>query len=153
MLSTLFGWLARHADYGVIFVRVIFGCHLVHGTQDNVFDHERMVEFQRFIASHGFPFPVAGAYISAYAQFICGILYLAGAAIRPAAMVMIVNFLFALGIAHRQTPLQADFLPLEQLAVACFLLFNGAGPWSVDARVTSRTGYDRLTRPHRPLPQ
>lgn len=103
-----------------------------------MFDHERMIEFQQFIAKNGCPDPVAGAYVSAYAQFICGILYILGAAVRPAAAVMIVNFLFALGIAHRITPLAADMPPLGMLAVACFLLFNGAGPVSVDARLATR---------------
>ena len=128
----MFRWFARRHEWGVLFVRTIFGFWLIYGTQDNVFSHERMVEFQRFIASHGFPFAVGGSYASAYAQFVCGILYIIGAAVRPAAAAMIVNFLFALAIAHRATPLIADMPPLAMLAVACFLLFNGAGPFSVD---------------------
>jgi putative oxidoreductase len=130
-------WLEKRREWGALFIRA--ACFwLVYGTQDNVFDHERMIEFQRFIAKNGFPFPAAGAYVSAYAQFICGILYILGAAVRPAAAVMIVNFLFALGIAHRNTPLSADMPPLAMLAVACFLLFNGAGPASVDALLARR---------------
>jgi putative oxidoreductase len=113
----------------------MFGFWLVWGTQDNVFDRDRMLEFQLFIAKHGFPFAAPGAYVSAYAQFICGLLYVVGAAVRPAAAVMIVNFLFALGIAHRSTPMDANMAPLAMLAVACFLLFHGAGPLSVDARL------------------
>jgi putative oxidoreductase len=138
MMNPTFRWFKERRGWGVIFIRLVFGFWLVHGTQDNIFDSERMLEFERFIAKHGFPFPVVGAYVSAYAQFICGILYMAGAAIRPAAVVMIVNFLFALGIAHRATPLGADMPPLAMLAVACFLLFNGAGPLSVDEWMTAR---------------
>ena len=110
-MVNLFAWLDERRGWGVIFIRVVFGFWLVYGTQDNIFDSARMVEFERFIAKHGFPVPVAGAYVSAYAQFTCGILYTAGAAIRP---------------------------PLAMLAVACFLLFNGAGPLSVDERLTAR---------------
>jgi putative oxidoreductase len=134
----MFNWLEERREWGVLFIRVMFGFWLVYGTQDNVFDRERMIEFQLFLAKHGFPFPVAGAYVSAYAQFTCGILYILGAAVRPAALVMIVNFLFALGIAHRSSPLAGDMPPLGMLAVACFLLFNGAGPLSVDGRLTRR---------------
>ena len=138
MVNRMFEWLDERREWGVPFIRLAFGAWLVYGTQDNVFDSERMLEFERFIAKNGFPFPRAGAYISAYAQFVAGILYIIGAAVRPAAAVMIVNFLCALGIAHRTTPLSADMPPLAMLAVACFLLFNGAGPLSVDARLMRR---------------
>ena len=138
-MSAMYRWLDERREWGAVFIRLVFGFWLVYGTQDNVFDRERMIEFQQFIAKHGFPLPGVGAYVSAYAQFICGILYIAGAAVRPAAAVMFVNFLFALGIAHRATPLGADMPPLGMLAVAAFLLFNGAGPWSVDAWWRRRT--------------
>jgi putative oxidoreductase len=132
MVLTVFSWFDRYREHGTLFIRALFGFWLIYGTQDNVFDHERMVEFEQFIHTHGFPYATAGAYVSAYAQFICGILYVLGAATRPAAAVMIVNFLFALGIAHRATPLAANLPPLAMLAVAAFLLFHGAGPMSVD---------------------
>ena len=134
----MFNWFERRREWGALFIRFVFGLWLVYGTQDNVFDSERMTEFQRFIEKHGFPFPATGAYVSAYAQFICGILYVLGAAVRPAAAVMIVNFLFALGIAHRSTPLGADMPPLAMLAAAGFLLFNGAGPLSLDEALRRR---------------
>jgi hypothetical protein len=73
-----------------------------------------------------------------------GVLYLAGAAVRPAAAVMLVNFLFALAIAHRDTPLEADMPPLAMRAVALFLLFNGAGALSVDRWRTRRQWSGRL---------
>jgi putative oxidoreductase len=132
MLRSIRGWLESRRQWGVIFIRLAFGFWLIHGTQDNVFNHERMVEFQRFLMQHGFPYAVAGSYVSAYAQFACGILYILGAATRLAGAVMAINFLFALGIAHRHTPLGADMPPLGMLAVALFLLFHGAGRFSVD---------------------
>jgi putative oxidoreductase len=134
----MFEWLEQRREWGVVFIRVMFGFWLVYGTQDNVIDRDRMIEFERFIARHGFPFAVAGAHVSAYGQFICGLLYILGAAVRPAALVMIINFLFALGIAHRGTPLNADMPPLAMLAVAFFLLFHGAGPLAVDAWLRGR---------------
>jgi putative oxidoreductase len=139
MLPGMFSWFEARREWGVVFVRVAFGCWLIYGTQDNVFSHERMVEFQQFIARNGFPYATAGAYVSAYAQFICGILYVVGAVTRPAAAVMAINFLFALGIAHRQTPLGADWPPIGMLAVALFLLFHGPGAVSVDAWLAGRS--------------
>jgi putative oxidoreductase len=138
MLDRMFSWFDRHREWGVIFIRLAFGFWLIYGTQDNVFSAERMVEFQQFMSANGFPYAVPGSYVSAYAQFICGFLYILGAATRVAGAVMVINFLFALAIAHRSTPLAADMPPLAMLAVALFLLFHGAGRFSVDEWVGAR---------------
>ncbi|MBA2564180.1 MAG: hypothetical protein H0V09_02000 [Gemmatimonadetes bacterium] len=36
-----FHWLDARREPGTIFVRLIAGFHLIYGTQDNVFNHER----------------------------------------------------------------------------------------------------------------
>jgi putative oxidoreductase len=138
MLRRMFSWFERRREWGVIFVRLAFGFWLIYGTQDNVFNQERMVEFQQFMTANGFPYPVPGSYVSAYAQFICGFLYILGAGTRFAGAVMAINFLFAFAIAHRNTPLAADMPPLAMLAVALFLLFHGAGTFSVDEWLARR---------------
>ena len=125
-------WLERHRDVGALFIRLAVGYRLVYGTADNVFSHERMVEFARFLEQHGFPFPMTGAVVSAYAQFICGTLFIFGAATRLAGAVMVVNFLFALAIAHRGTPYLENFPAWMMLAAGAFFVFNGAGRPSVD---------------------
>jgi putative oxidoreductase len=140
----MFRWLDERSEWSVIFIRLAFGFWLIYGTQDNIFSHERMVEFQQFMLKNGFPYAVPGSYVSAYAQFICGFLYIFGAATRPAAAVMVVNFLFAFGIAHRNTPLAADMPPLAMLGVALFLVFHGAGPLSVDALFSRRRETGRI---------
>ena len=138
MFTSMFSWFERRREWGVLFIRLAFGFWLIYGTQDNVFHANRMIEFQEFIRKNGFPFAVSGAYVSAYAQFACGFLYILGAATRPAAAVMAINFLFAFGIAHRHTPLAADMPPLAMLAVALFLLFHGPGAFSLDERFARR---------------
>jgi putative oxidoreductase len=125
-------WLERHRDVGALFIRLAVGYRLVYGTADNVFSHERMVEFAGFLEQHGFPFPMVGAVVSAYAQVICGTLFIFGAATRLAGAIMVVNFLFALAIAHRGTPYLENFPALMMLAAGAFFLFNGAGRPSVD---------------------
>src|SRR5919206_3106215 len=92
--------LEKYKEDGVIFIRLIVGFHLVYGTQDNVFSYARMEEFASFLSVRGVPFPLASAFLSAYAQFICGILFIVGLATRYAAVVMVVNFIAALVIAH-----------------------------------------------------
>jgi len=121
-------------EYGLFFFRLIIGFHLVYGTADNVFSNARMLEFRDFLAANGTPFPLFGAYLSAYAQFICGILFLLGAFVRPAALVMIVNFIAALVIAHRTGGYPPAALALIMLFSSIGFLIHGAGKPSWDER-------------------
>ena len=133
-----FGFFERHREKGAFFVRLVVGFVLVYGTQDNVFSHERMLEFRDFLALRRVPFPLFGAYLSAYAQFVCGILYVVGFLVRPAALLMVVNFVAALVIAHLDAPLDAARLALCMLFCSLFLLFHGAGALSLDDHLSRR---------------
>ncbi|HKO99664.1 MAG TPA: DoxX family protein [Pyrinomonadaceae bacterium] len=130
--------LEKYKEYGVIFVRLIVGFHLIYGTQDNVFSYARMEEFAAFLSARGVPFPLFAAFLSAYAQFICGILFIAGAATRYAAIVMIINFIAAIIIAHIGDAYPNMFPALMMLGSACFFLVHGAGKLSVDSKWGSR---------------
>ena len=133
-----FAWFDRRRDYAALFIRLAIGTRLISGTQDNVFSYARMEEFSHFLAAHGTPFPLAAAFLSVYAQFLCGALFVLGLWTRPAAVVMAINFLAALVIAHRQTPFEATWPALMMLAAALFFLFHGAGRPSVDASLADR---------------
>lgn len=132
MLNRLAGRLDRHQGWGILALRLAVGARLVEGTQDNVFSGERMEEFARFLAAHGTPLPHLAAYLSAYAQFICGILFILGLFTRPAGIVMTINFVAALVIAHRATPFLATWQAVMMLAGAIFFLLCGAGALSLD---------------------
>lgn len=133
-----FRFFERRREYGAVFVRLVVGFILVYGTQDNVFSHEHMLEFRDFLAARRVPYPLFAAHLSAYAQFVCGILYVLGLLVRPAALVMVINFVAALLIAHLNTPLDAARLALCMLFSSLFLLFNGAGALSLDSRLGGR---------------
>ena len=137
-MPSLFGWTGRYRDYAPMFIRLAVGTRLIAGTQDNVFSSARMQEFAHFLAANGTPYPEAGAVVSVYAQFICGALFVLGLWTRPAAVVMIGNFVAALLIAHRQTPFEATWPALMMLAAALFFLLHGAGRPSVDAWLDHR---------------
>ena len=124
--------LDRYREYGVVFVRLIVGYRLVWGTADNVFGWDRMVEFSHFLGARGVAFPLAGAVVSVWAQFLCGLLFIVGAATRPAAAVMVVNFVAALLIAHVGQPFLENFDALAMLFCSAFLLLHGPGALSVD---------------------
>ncbi|HEU4595604.1 MAG TPA: DoxX family protein [Pyrinomonadaceae bacterium] len=124
--------LEKYRDFGALFLRLVVGAFLVYGTQDNVFSFARMKEFEHFLAARGVPVPLLAAFVSAYAQFVCGILFIFGAATRAAAVVMIINFVAALLIAHRGDSFQGMLAALMMLASAFFFLLHGAGKPSVD---------------------
>lgn len=125
-------YFENRKDYGAIFLRLIIGWRLIEGTQDNVFSWERMIEFRDFLSQRGVIYPLLAAHVSVYAQFICGILYIIGAFVRPAAIIMIINFIAALYIAHLGTTFQQSFEALMMLFASMFFLVYGAGKISVD---------------------
>ena len=126
--------LDRQAETGTVLLRLFFAFVLIYGTQDNVFSRERMLEFRDFVAANGFPYPLFSAYLSAYAQFICGILIGIGLLTRLASIVMIINFIAALLMVHVQLPFAANISPLAMLFCAVFFLLHGPGPFAVDNR-------------------
>jgi putative oxidoreductase len=133
-----FDWFEKRKEFGMLFVRLIVGFHLVYGTQDNVVSWARMLEFRDFLAERGVPFPLLSANLSVWAQLTCGILILLGAAIRPAAIVMIVNFIAAMLIAHRTGGYPPAAPALFMLFTNIAFLVHGAGRASVDHYLATR---------------
>jgi putative oxidoreductase len=124
--------LDAHAEYGTLLLRLFFGFVLMYGTQDNVFHRERMLEFRDFVAQNGFPYPLFSAHLSAYAQFVCGILIGVGLLTRLAALVMLINFAVALLMVHVGLPFSANISPLAMLFCSAFFLLHGPGPLALD---------------------
>jgi putative oxidoreductase len=133
-----FAWFETRKAWAPLFARLFAGTFLVYMSQDNVVSWARMLEFAEFLRAHGFPAPLPCAMVSVYAQFTAGLLFLAGAFVRPAALVMVVNFVVALLGVHLSLPFREALDPSAMLACALVLLFAGAGPWSVDAWRASR---------------
>jgi putative oxidoreductase len=133
-LGTLDRVLEPYREYGPVFIRLVVGYRLVWGTADNVFSYARMLEFSEFLAGHGVPSPLIAAFVSAYAQFIAGVLFILGAYTRAAAAVMLINFTVALLLVHVGQPFLENYDALVMLFGAAFLFVHGAGAVSVDAR-------------------
>ncbi len=127
-----FEWFERRKEYGMFFVRLIVGFHLVYGVVDNIVSWKQMLEFRDFLAANGTPAPLVAGVVSVYAQFICGVLFILGAWIRPAAIVMIINFIAAMLIAHRTGGYPPAALALMMLFSSIAFLVHGAGKPSVD---------------------
>ena len=128
-----FSFFKRHHEYAALFIRLIVGSYIVYGVQDNVFSFERMEEFARFLGERGVPSPLFAAFLSAYTQFVCGILILVGAFVRLASIPFIINFIAAIIIAHPGDDFRGMFPALMMIFVGFFFLFHGAGKPSFDA--------------------
>jgi putative oxidoreductase len=124
--------LDRYREYGPVLLRILIGGELIRGTQDNVFSYARMLEFAGFLESHGVPLPLFAAFLSAYAQFLCGGLIILGLYTRAAGAVMVINFIAALVIAHIGQPYNANYPAFIMLAAAFFFMLHGAGKPSLD---------------------
>ena len=131
-------WLARNREVAPLLLRLFAAFVLIYGTYDNVFDQARMLEFRDFLAANRFPMPLQSAWLSAYGQFLAGILLAAGFLTRLAAVVVVINFIVALGMVHLRTPFNVNIAPLAMLVIGIFFLICGAPRFSVDARMAAR---------------
>ena len=139
----LLSGLGRYREVGILALRLFLGFTLIYGTVDNVLSAERMLEFRDFLAANGFPSPLASAYLSAYAQFVCGFLILLGLLTRWAAIVMAINFIVALVMVHVGLPFGENISPLAMLFSSLLFVLYGGGPMSVDSRLENRTAPGR----------
>jgi putative oxidoreductase len=127
-----FSFFKRRREYAALFIRLIIGSFIVWGVQDNIFSREEMEKFAHFLAARGVPFPLFAAFLSAYTQFICGILILVGAFVRLISIPFIINFIAAIIIAHRGDTFRNLFPALLMIFTGLFFLFHGAGKPSFD---------------------
>ena len=125
---------ARYRERAPLLLRLFLAFVLIYGTQDNVFSGARMHEFRDFLAQNGFPYPLASAYLSAYAQLVTGVLLAIGLFTRAAAAVVVINFVVALLMVHVGLPFSANIAPLAMLVGGVFFVIYGAPRYSLDSR-------------------
>ncbi len=135
-----FDFFAGYKEYAPLFIRLLVGAFIIWGVQDNIFSSAHMAEFEQFLAQRGVPSPAFAARLSVYAQLICGLSFLLGALVRLTSVVMIINFIAAIIIAHRGDTFRGMFAALMMIAVALFFLLHGAGRLSVDEWLERRDG-------------
>ena len=132
-MNRLFAPFEKSKELTALLLRVLLGARLAWGAQDNIFSWERMEEFARFLAANGFPWPLPGAVLSAWVQFVCGLLLILGAFTRWASALIALNFVAALLIAHRSDTFEGMFPALVMLSGGLYFLAHGAGRPSVDS--------------------
>ena len=122
----------RKTDAALLLLRLFLGVRLIYGVQDNIFSLAHMREFEAFLQQFHFPFPMISAIVSAYAQAIAGLLFIAGWKTRWAALLMVINFVIALIMVHRGQSFEQMTTVLFMIVVSLSLLLTGAGRYSLD---------------------
>jgi putative oxidoreductase len=79
--------------------------------------------------------PAWSAWLSGFAEGICGLALAAGFMTRPAALVIVCNMSVASFMQHANDPYQIKELALLFLAVAVMFVFAGGGRFSIDRLV------------------
>ncbi|MEJ7625513.1 MAG: DoxX family protein [Ferruginibacter sp.] len=124
-------YIDKGTGYAILFLRIIIGWRLIAGAWPFVMQTKPIEEIKEFFILVHIPFPLLSAYLSVYAQFICGILFITGLWLRPASFVMILNFVVAILAVHLYDGIEKSFAAWVLLAVSFFFLFNGAGKISL----------------------
>ncbi|MEM7459316.1 MAG: DoxX family protein [Pseudomonadota bacterium] len=126
-------------DVSLLVLRLFVGSFLVWGVSDNLFRPEDMAEFVAFVQANGFAFPLAMAWISVCAQFVCGLLFIAGALTRWAALIMVFNFIVALIMVHLGDDYRGMFPVLALIFISLHFAARGAGAYALDKYIEART--------------
>jgi len=120
------------AEFGPIFVRFLVGFHLFYGNWGRLVQHSAYSDFHSLLVRNHFPLPTLSAYVSSGAQVVCGILFMLGLFTRPAAAIMVINFVLALTMVHWRQPYPRQALALMMLCTSIFLLLHGPGRLALD---------------------
>src|SRR5688500_5408120 len=118
LLSKLNYYFENKREYGLLFLRLVIGWRLIAGTWPYAFFAKPISEVEQHFSSLHLPLPLISSYLSVYAQLICGILFIIGLWVRPAAIIMIINFIVAIVAAHLNEPILKSFAAWAMLAAA-----------------------------------
>ena len=126
-------WLNRLQPWGALLLRLVLGLTMaVYGYQ-KVVPHGALHHFTRTVASLGLPYWLG--YISAFTEFVGGMLVAVGLLTRLAAALIAINMLVALftvGI-HQSFAIYTNIAELT--AIAIMLLVYGAGRLALDRKI------------------
>ena len=125
--------LASGADLALLAARLVVGAFLILGVWDNIASAERMAEFETFLRVKGFAMPAQMAPLSVWAQFLVGIAFIAGFAIRWAGLICAFNFVVALVMVDAPLGIRPAFPAAALVLFGLIFATIGAGRISIDA--------------------
>ena len=127
-----------YAEFGPVFIRALVGFHLFYGNWGRVVQTAAWNDFHALLVRNHFPIPTVLTWVSAIAQVVCGILFMAGLFTRHAAAAMVFNFAVALVMVHWGQPYPRQALALIMFCTSLFLLLHGPGRVALDNVIRKR---------------
>jgi putative oxidoreductase len=124
---------ARHADLGLLALRVVTGAFLIHQSHDNVFSAARMGEFEKFMTQFGFVYPQLMAPLSVYFQFAAGIAFILGLFTRWFGLITAFNFVVAVWMVHSNDPVPGIWPAGILVFLGLYFGLRGSGRYGIDA--------------------
>lgn len=125
-MASLNSFLIKNSCIGIIFIRLVFGFHLLYYSWGDVISLTAGNNAE-FLESLGVPFPVIMSWLYILTQFFGGIFIILGFKIRLIAVPLIITFLVAYFLVHGSDPYKDAYPAIQMLAVSLFFLFNGSG--------------------------
>jgi putative oxidoreductase len=127
----------NRAEDGCLFLlRMFVGAFLIWGVWDNIISDERMAKFTAFLNVHGFVYPGLLAPVSVWAQFACGIAFVAGLGARWGGLLCALNFVVALVMVDAQGGIRQVFPAAMLMFFGLYLSARGAGRYPLDDFLT-----------------
>ncbi len=130
----MFQFLSRNSHLSVLFLRIATSMVFVYRGYGKLFGAGPAKTAQYF-DSIGIPFASAAAYVSGSIEFFGGLMVGLGLLTRQASLLLLVNVLVAVFIAHRGQPYAAKEHAVQMAMLAVGTLFSGSGRWSLESLV------------------
>jgi putative oxidoreductase len=130
--------LERHADLGLLAIRIATGSFLVYQSHDNVISAARMEEFVRFLRGFGFFMPEVMAPLSVFCQFTAGIGFILGLFTRWLGLVTMVNFIVACWMVHWTQDFAGWWPALILVFLGLHFALSGSGRYGLDRLILDR---------------
>jgi putative oxidoreductase len=124
---------ARHADLGLLLLRLVTGAFLIYQSHDNVFSAARMDEFEKFMTQFGFVYPELMAPLSVYFQFAAGIAFILGLFTRWFGLITAFNFIVAVWMVHWNDPVPGIWPAAILIVLGLYFGLRGSGRYGLDA--------------------
>ena len=126
-------WLNSLQPCGALFMRLVLGVSMVFHGYSKVIPHGALNHYAHYITTLHLPYWLG--YVSAFTEFVGGILLIIGLLTRFAAALVAINMFvafFTVGI-HQGAGIYNYILALA--AIATMLLFYGGGTLAIDRKI------------------
>lgn len=130
--------LERHADLGLLLLRLGTGAFLLFQSHDNLLSATRMAEFAAFMTNFGFPAPALLAPFSIFWQVAAGIGFALGLFTRWLGLITAIQFTVAVLMVHANDPIPGIWPAAVLVLIGLYLGLRGAGRYSLDRIFESR---------------